>query len=260
MPAMDSLSRGVTTPLMIWMLFTMLTAQVHGEGTLTTTIRANSCIVNTTHCHCAMVAANANSTCLKPVSGSENLCTKSGCASGYRCDCGSSAICVKKTVSSYKATESNQAETVQCTVESTTVPSEIVGQTSDFHIVAYQEFQLFVNDQQIGYGDSNVYKVLTAEISSGDVIAVVAKRRSEGVYGVKLRFVDVQDEIRVIDENWYASSTYEASWLDRGFDAEGRGWEKPVMASTVAEEGFDGKVSWMWLGTAETVYFRYVIP
>lgn len=257
---MELLSRAWTTPLVVWMSLIMLTAQAQGKGTLTTTIRANSCIVNTTHCHCAMVAANPNSTCLKPVSGSETLCTKSGCASGHRCDCGSNSICLKKAVSSYKATESSQAETVQCTVESTLVPSEVVGQTTDFHIVAYQEFQLFVNDQQIGYGDSNEYKVLTAEIRSGDVIAVVAKRRSEGVYGVKLRFTDVQDEVRVIDENWYASSTYEASWLDRGFDAEGKGWELPGMALTVTEEGFDGRVAWMWLGAAETVYFRYVIP
>lgn len=260
---MRTITQAVSTAAVMWTLFATGVAQARGEDILSTTIRANNCVANATHCHCALVAADTNRRCLKPISGTGMVCIKSRCRSGYRCDCESHRICRKRTVSSYRAVEEGESEegdTVQCRLESATVASEVVGHTTDFHIVAYQEFQLFVNEQQVGYGESNEYKVLTTEIASGDVIAVMAKRRSEKVFGVKLRFVDVQEEIRVIDENWLASSTYEASWLDAGFDGGGKGWVKPTVAVTVTEEGFDRRVAWMWLGRAETVYLRYVIP
>lgn len=242
------------------MLVCIHASKVIQKDEIPTTIRANTCVLNATHCHCALVAANASSICLKPMSGTGTMCKKGSCAAGYRCDCESNAICAKGTVTSYVTTDISQGISVRCSAESKTVPRTIVGYTSDFHIVAYQEFQLFVNGQQIGYGDSNEYKVLTGEIASGDVIAVSAKRRSLNVYGVKLRFVDLQNEIRVIDENWYASSTYQASWLEKSFDPVNAGWTTPTNSMTVSEDGFDKNCPWMWKGISETVYFRYVIP
>lgn len=227
---------------------------------LKVTIRANSCIANSTHCHCGRVEARANSVCLKPVSDSPGKCTKGNCAASYRCDCESNSICVKHNSTSYQTTDKSDSTTVDCTSSEVLVPKGITGTTTDFHIVAFQEFQLFVNEIQVGYGESNVYKVLTAEIASGDVIAVAARRLSSDVYGIKLRFQDIQLETRVIDENWYASSTLVAGWLDKEFDPVAHGWEQPSISTTTTGDNFDVNVPWMWYENADTVYMRYIIP
>lgn len=225
-----------------------------------TTIRADSCIANETHCHCSLIAPSPNSVCLKPLSGTGTTCMKGQCAAGYRCDCEANLICEKASVPSYKTNDTSNDETVTCMIETTKMPKTVVGQTSDFYIEAYQSFELFVNEKEIGYGIADESKVFSAEINSGDVIAVVAKRKSESVFGVKLRFVDVQDETRTIDENWFASSTLVSSWLSKEFDPVAAGWTAPSLATTVTSDGFDKNIPWMWFGDADTVYFRYVIP
>lgn len=231
-----------------------------GSESLSTTIRASDCIANTTHCHCTMVPSQANALCLKPISNLSGQCLKSNCAAGYKCDCDSSKVCEKQTVTGYTTTENTTATTVSCSEVESLIPKSAVSQTSDFHIIAFQEFQLFVNTDQIGYADSNDYRVFTAEIKSGDVIAVQARRLSQEKFGVKLRFLDLELETRTIDENWFASSSYEASWLAQSFDPQAAGWTHPSIASTVTESSFDSDVPWMWFGTAEVMYVRYVIP
>lgn len=232
----------------------------HIMKSLNATIRADDCTNNSTHCHCAMKAATTTSQCIKLMSGETDQCYKDACAGGYQCDCDSNDICGKVSTVYYQATGDSTSEQFQCSQEVATVPRVIVGRTSDFHIIAYQEFQLFVNSEQVGFGLSSVYKVLTAEVRSGDVIALIAKRISADVYGIKLKFTDLEDETRVIDENWYCSSTYISSWLDSSFDPVAESWMAPSAATTISDASFDADVSWMWFGSAETVYMRYVIP
>lgn len=248
------------TVLTVLVIGAMISPPCFASDSLKTTIRANSCIANSTHCHCGVVDAKVGSVCLKPIAKPPGKCKKGNCAAGYRCDCESNSICAKKSTTSYKTTDTSDKTTVDCTSSEVLVPKGITGTTTDFHIVASQEFQLFVNNREIGYGESNVYKVLTAEICSGDVIATVARRMSSDAYGIKLRFQDVQQEMRVIDENWYASSTFVAGWLDKSFDPVGNAWKHPSIATTITEDNFDKNVPWMWYGTADTVYMRYIIP
>lgn len=225
-----------------------------------TTIRASNCVSNATHCHCSMVQAKSEAVCLKPIANSIGRCTKGSCAAGYKCDCDSNLVCMKQTVTAYSTTDKSSAMEVICTQSQPVVPKTVVVHTSDFHVIAFQEFQLFVNNDQVGFAQSNDYQVFTAELRSGDVVAVQARRLSKDKYGVKLRFQDLQLETRFIDENWYSSSTYDASWLDKSFDAVAAGWTHPSIASTVTDDGFDKDVPWMWNGASEIMYARYVIP
>lgn len=250
----------IATIVVFLLIGAMFPLPCFASDSLKTTIRANNCIANSTHCHCGLVEAKPASVCLKPVSQSTGKCTRGNCAASYRCDCESNVICAKLTTKSYHTTDTSDATTVECTSKDVVVPKQIIGFTSDFHIVALQEFQLFVNAVEIGYGESNVYKVLTSEIRSGDVIAVAAKRSSKEIFGTKLRFKDIQGETRVIDENWYASSTFVAGWLDKSFNPIANGWSRPSIATTIQEDNFDKDVPWMWLRTADTVYMRYQIP
>lgn len=246
--------------LAVLVLSALLHSHCLASNALSTTIRATDCIANSTHCHCSMVQAKSDAICLKPIANLPGKCVKDNCAAGFKCDCESSVVCEMKTVTGYKTTDKSSATTVSCTKDTKSVPKTAVSHTSDFHITAYQESQLFVNSDQIGFVRSSDYQVFTSEIKSGDVIAVQARRLSQARYGVKLRFLDLQLETRFIDENWYSTSSYDASWLDKSFDPAAAGWIHPSIASTVSEPAFDKDVPWMWHGTSDIMYARYVIP
>lgn len=228
--------------------------------TLDATVRATDCISNDTHCHCTLKAAGLNSVCVKPLQDEPGKCYNGTCAAGYHCDCDAHEICQKLSTVYYVVTSGASSEPFDCTQNQRIVPRVIVGETSDFHIVAYQEFQLFVNREQISFGTASQYKVSTAEIRQGDVIAVIAKRLSADVYGVKLMFTDGRNETRSIDKNWYASDTYISSWLSPDFDPVANNWTRPTLAATITDAEFDPNVSWWWYNASETVYFRYVLP
>lgn len=239
-------------------VFVTIWSMVHGH--LNATVRAADCINNSTHCHCAMKQAGSNSKCIKPIPGETGRCYMGTCASGYHCDCDAEDICMMVSTVYYSVEGQPTTDTFDCTQNQKEVPRTIVGHTSDFHITAFQEFQLFINSEQIGFGQSNQYKVFTAEIHPGDVIGVIARRQSSDTFGVKLRFTDVEREKRFIDENWYASAIFASSWLDDGFDPTAHGWSSPSLIQTISSESFDADVPWMWLNSEDTVYFRYTIP
>lgn len=247
-----------TTMVILVMVLVSLAFQICGAH-LNATVRAADCINNSTHCHCALKQAGANSQCYKPVPGENAQCFKGKCAAGYHCDCDADDICEKVSTVYYIVEGSPTSETFPCIQDQTKVPRRIVGLSSDFHVMAMQEFQLFVNTEQIGFGESNVYKVFTAEIHPGDVIGVIARRQSSDKYGVKLRFLDAERETRFIDENWYVSPSFSSGWLGKSFDPSSYGWSRPSMAN-IATPGFDANTPWMWFGSADTVYFRYSLP
>lgn len=181
------------------------------------------------------------------------------CAGGYRCDCNADDICKKVSVV-YYATESTPT-TIEfdCTIGQKDVPKLIVGHTTDFHITAYQEYELYINNQQISYSTTSDYNTFTAEVNVGDIVSVIAKRGTEPEYGVKLRFINSAGETRNIDSNWYASSAYVSSWMDYLFDPVAHGWGTPSVSLTVPDPSFDSSTPFMWYGTADTVYFRYAL-
>lgn len=228
--------------------------------TLSSTVRANDCISNDTHCHCALRAAGSNSVCVKPVPDDPGRCFNGTCAAGYHCDCEAHDICQKLSTVYYAVASDPSVQPFDCVQNQRVVPRVVVGETSDFHVVAYQEFQLFVNTEQISFGLASQYKVATAEIRQGDVIAVTARRLSADVYGVKLMFTDGRNETRFIDKNWYASDEYVSSWLSPDFNPTAYNWTNPTLATTITDPEFDQDVPWMWYRKADTVYFRYVIP
>lgn len=224
-------------------------------------VHAATCIVNTTHCHCAHSTAKAGQMCVTPVFGSTTRCTKVQCSGGYKCDCAADTICEILSSVSYKAGTNvdDSKDEFDCVRGSKEVPKIVVGQTTDFHMMAYQMFSLFVNYDMKGFAMTNAYKVMTAELKSGDVIGVIARRMNDDKYGMKLRFKDLRGEIRVIDENWYCSSAFLSEWLASSFEPVAKGWMRPALTSAVSENGFDKDVPWMWLSTNETVYCRYVV-
>lgn len=226
----------------------------------TATIRASTCISNSTHCHCSLRSADPKSQCIKPVGDDSSRCKIGTCAAGYHCDCNTDDVCEKVSTVFYTVVGNSSPDEFDCTMGHKTVPRKIVGKTSDINIVAYRGFQLFINTEQIGFATTTDHNIFTAEIQSGDIMAVIAKRKASDVYGLKLRFLDLKGETRYVDENWYASDAYNASWLMSSFDPVQAGWQHPAIAQTISDASFDKDVPWMWSGTSETVYFRYVIP
>lgn len=227
---------------------------------LTMTVRAARCIVNETHCHCALTAARANEECLRPVEGEREKCFKAPCASGYKCDCASEDICQKLVTVAYKAKEGadTDASVFGCERVEKMVPKFITGRTTDVHIAAYDMFSIFRNNEQFGFGTTPEHKVFSTEIVAGDVFGIVASYHS-GPFGVKMRFNDLQDEVRMIDENWKCSDTFFSNWLERDFDSEAKGWRSPSITSSVSSDSYDADVPWMWYNSHNTIYCRYVL-
>lgn len=228
------------------------------SATLNSTIRATSCIENSTHCHCDKYPNDSNERwCTKPLPNAINRCYNKLCMSGYHCDCKSDWICEKVSIVSYTAVgEKTDKSNFTCQSENMKLPKKVVGQTTDFHAIAYQEFQIFVNNENIGYSTANIYKVFTAEIKVGDVIGLIAKRQSATMYGVKLRFTDLNREVRYIDENWFVSADFASEWLNKDFNPTAHGWVTPSIVN-MTDIGFDSDTPWVWLNNNDTVYFRY---
>lgn len=229
---------------------------------LRVTVRAARCIVNETHCHCAMTAARPNEECLRPVDNEFGKCFKAPCASGYKCDCASEDICRKSTTVSYKAVEGadTEASVFGCERVEKMVPKFITGRTTDVHIAAYEMFSIFRNNEQFGFGTTPEHKVFSTEIVVGDVFGIMASYHSGQRFGIKLRFRDLQDEVRTIDENWKCSDTFFSNWLQRDFSSEMNGWTSPSITDSVTSDSYDADIPWMWHGSHGTIYCRYILP
>lgn len=242
---------------------------------LDSTVRAANCINNSTHCHCAVYPGNGR-TCYKPLDVHANTasCYLGYCGSGYHCDCQSSDLCQKLSIVSYSVDNvlaintsrvDDQTYSFDCTKDNVNLPKWMVGHTSDFKVVAYQEFQLFINNEQIGYGMSNQDDEFTAEIKTNDIIGVVARRQSSSTYGVKVFFKNLEGENRTIDSNWFGSSVFTSNWLEQDFDPEADpNWVRPMLVPTLSADLFFPSSSWYWLEGSEAevpevVYMRYQI-
>lgn len=152
-----------------------------------------------------------------------------------------------------------------CIKENVNLPKWMVGHTSDFKVVAYQEFQLFINNEQIGYGISNNDDEFTAEIKANDIVGVFARRQSSSTYGIKVFFKNIEGGNRTIDSNWCGSSVFPSNWLEQDFDPEADpNWVRPTLVPTLPADLFFPSSSWYWLEGSgsevpEVVYMRYHI-
>lgn len=226
-----------------------------------TIVHAADCVLNTTHCHCVESTPAPSGTCIKPIVGKHGTCYLGGCAGGYKCDCSSSDICKLVTTVYYAVESTPTTSEFSCAMGLKEVPKKKVAHTSDFDIIAYDQFELFVNNDTIGFSNSIEHLKFTAEVTSGDVIGVKGTRGAGDEYGVKLVFADSIGERRNIDGNWWATNADQGdeSWLQASFDPESNGWERPVAVDgRISDPSFDKSVSYMWLGDYTTVYFRYV--
>lgn len=225
--------------------------------------RAARCIVNDTHCHCAITPPTPGQMCYRPIEDVSGRCQEGPCVKGYKCDCEAHDICQKLSSVFYiapdaLAPEQRETSDVACTKGQKMTPKMVTGRTTDFHMLSKGIFSIFRNNEQFGYGKGDEYVVLSTEIQTGDIMGVVG--RSSGKYGMKLRFRDMQDEVRVIDENWRCSGSFAADWLQRHFKPETMGWTSPSIVADVEGDDFDGNVPWMWKGNLELMFCRYVMP
>lgn len=239
----------------------VLMSSKRANSSSSTSIRAANCIQNGTHCHC--LPRTGSNSCYKHVQGGAvDECFSTTCSGGYGCNCESNDICILLSSVAYSVsnTTDTSPSTFQCTPKNTVAPKFVVGHTTDFDIIAYQEFQLFVNSEQIGYSKSNIFKTFTAEIHSGDIIGIVAKRQSADTFGVKMQFTDLNGDSRSIDANWFATSTFFSEWLSHDFDPSlDPNWSRPSIVTTLASDASSSEIAWYWLNDEETVYFRYEI-
>lgn len=220
---------------------------------------AAPCTVNATHCHCAMSKPYLNEICYQPVEGKANRCNQVPCASAYKCDCASRSLCRKLSTVYYTVKEQPNTNEFDCDKHSKHVPKIVTGRTTDFHLVVHQMFSLFVNRRQIGYGLTPEYNVITSEVKRGDIIGVIMSQVDK-YYGIKIRFKDLEGEIRVMDENWRCSNSFEPTWLHSSFDAVDFGWTPPSSRELMTEDSFDRDVPWMWHGHDDISYCRYKLP
>lgn len=232
-----------------------------------TTVRAFECVNNATHCHCAVYPGDGR-TCYKPSLSDSTKCYLGKCGSGYHCDCMSNEVCQKLSTVAYVVDKSlaiDQSrvgdETYQfdCGQENVKLPKSIVGHTTDFKVVAYQEFQIFINSMQIGYGKGSNSGEFTAEVHANDIIGLVCRQQSKTVYGVKVSFEDLSGNSRSIDsQTWHASAVFTANWLDPSFDPESDpNWRNPTMVSSMSADLFFPGAPWFWLNDNETIYLRH---
>lgn len=75
-----------------------------------------SCVSNSTHCHCAFAPPPApGSNCLRPIPGVAGRCFVDSCGRGLQCDCASNTMCVLQNQWYYVAAGSVENGMVDCT-------------------------------------------------------------------------------------------------------------------------------------------------
>lgn len=228
--------------------------------------RAAPCIVNKTHCHCALSKPSLLQKCYREVANKSGRCEQIDCETTYKCDCASKNLCQKLSAVDYRVSfadlmnaNAQSRNEYRCKKGNKNVPMFISGKTTDFNLLVHQMFSLFLNQRQIGYAVTPGHKVVSTEIKKGDVVSIIMHRPAGEMYGTKLRFIDLEDEVRVMDENWLCGSSFQPGWLDPAFDAVAVGWNPPTSRS-IDDQGFDKNVPWMWYNDSEVAYCRYVLP
>lgn len=221
---------------------------------------AAPCIVNQTHCHCAMSKPALGQICYQPIPGQSNRCEEVACEEAYKCDCASSHLRTKASVMQYTVKKTPGSTLLHCDHHEANVPTTISGKTTKFHVVSHEMFALFINKSQIGYAVTPEYKVLTTELTSGKVIGIMMQHQQKHKYGAKLRFSDLLGQTRYLDESWLCSNSYHANWLDDAFDPVAEGWGAPSVNKNMTDAAFDSKAPWMWYGHAQVTYCRYPLP
>lgn len=225
------------------------------------TVGAARCIVNATHCHCALTEATTNELCLRQLNDGSGRCYKVSCESRYKCDCASDKICQKVTSISYEADRYADvtADMFSCVKVAKLVPRHVTGRSINVDIAVYDMFSFFRNREQIGFGTEFEHKVISTEIVRGDVLGIVGWHENGGKFGMKVRFEDLKQEVRTVDENWRCCEKFNSDWLERDFKAEDHGWNAPSMTKNVSGVSYDADVPWMWYDSFQTIYCRYVV-
>lgn len=166
---------------------------------LETTVRAEACISNATHCHCSR-STHGTGTCIKPVVGDETKCRLGPCAGGLRCDCQATTVCKKESSITYLAAESTDEEQFSCSQKETMAPAKMIGYSADFEIAANDAFTLFVDNVAIASGSGSGTYTATAEIYAGTLIAIeVRNSDSTSPAAIKLQYV-LDGTYHTIDE------------------------------------------------------------
>lgn len=237
---------------------------VHENTMFPARIIGPNCIANETHCHCARVAASEK--CPTPIGGNPGNCFMGPCPFRFKCDCEADDVCVRVSTKHYIPAKKSDdtGEEFECKQEFKNIPMSITSRTSEFHAMSADMFALFHNNEQVSYGMAGEYIVVTVEITHGDIIGVIASRKSRDEHGIKLRFRDLKDEIRTIDKNWRCSDMFYASWLEPIFNANETNWTSPSVMTRFRESTFDDNMPWMWFNNDDAsnnlVFCRYKLP
>ena len=187
---------------MVLALFLLL-RDVANCAAIQATIRASYCVANATHCHCTFQHRHEG-LCYRPLAGISGYCIEDKCLPGFQCDCSSNVLCIKEGSVIYL--KANAPKLIQeypgvtCEAANFSLPVSIVARTTDITVTASGEFEVFINHEQIGYGDGDNVKTITAHISHGDVLGIHVQSGADFIHGVKLRFEDFNEDIRHIDQ------------------------------------------------------------
>lgn len=167
---------------------------------LASTVRAERCIANSTHCHCATTRASGG-TCYRPEMKDSNICAESTCSAGLRCDCASDRICLKSEVTRYKLTEEVRDGRAGCESSKVLAPTKVLGFTADFEISVYDSFNLYVDGKVVGSGSGGgkTYTT-TSELNAGSVIGLEVWRENNALpCSAKLRYL-IHGTTHTLDE------------------------------------------------------------
>lgn len=293
--------------LFVWSFYALLLTLKHGvhaiprarsidhtPSVIPVAIHVSQCLSNSTHCNCVLRGATDKPReCLTLVQNSvvEGLSTSSEGAAkclnmtcdedqrrqyDYRCECGSTDICEKRTVHEFERISEGNDLLVSCRQVQREMPFTVVDQRTAFQISSADDFNMFLNGIQIGQGQGDTEHISTQTIRNikvvpGDVVAIMVKkgdRDSHMGYGIKLKFNDINNEMRSFDRNWKCSNRFHALWLDPHFDATPPDWLAPILSKEMkhynekhGDSPSDENIPWMWIANhqrnMDVVYCRY---
>lgn len=232
-------------------------------------IRDESCVFNTSHCHCAWALPSSERICYRPAeeAGREGVCFNTPCRAGYRCQCGTDSICRKWPITYFRMTSMISDTEASCQKDRKVVPRKVVQKKVIFRFQAFSPYS-FLNVPNIIFSEhTGAYRVLSSTISSQDRLAIVAERMNNEKVGIKLRFHDMVDKVSTFDNRWLCSNdTNSEVWREKTFDPKLNGWKAltPIQ-NPVNGNGFDKDTPWMWLrdengAPTQTLVCVFVVP
>lgn len=252
-------------------------------------VKTSACIVNSTHCNCAKPSSKIigsskslsahllssskpalTHSCLAPLSSNKTrnfsishdaMCKHQPCEEQYECDCESFDICLKKPMRYYVVKEiksEGNNDTVKCVHRYKNKPFKVIGRTLDIYLHSQNGYTLFHNHRQILYGTKDQYKQVCIECKFNDILGITLDKHGDDDHnglknGIKLKFINLYNEIRTIDENWKCSDVFHAEWLEKSFNHTEYNWTSPHISTSVDDDdSFDANIPWMFYNPSPT--------